>query len=213
MRGAGTHLAKVVGAVLGLLMMVLGKNLYKPLLFYLPAMLVGCAAIHPWVNKLETLGIEQGWTHGAGAILGLLLAALQRHILVWLLGMLLGFLVFTAVLLWTPYLNTSPAEVVLAVAIFCAFVGSTVVCQAERTSLWRITVCALVGSLLVTGAMIFRDFWSHDSAKNKPLSVYVYVSHYMCLLVDFRSNPHSCHDLGDLLRCCKYRTHSLGFGV
>lgn len=59
MRGAGGHLAKVVGAVLGLLMMVLGKNLYKPLLFYLPAMLVGCAAIHPWVNKLEALGVQQ----------------------------------------------------------------------------------------------------------------------------------------------------------
>lgn len=37
-------MTKVVGAVLGLLMMVLGKNLYKPLLFYLPAMLVGASS-------------------------------------------------------------------------------------------------------------------------------------------------------------------------
>ena len=102
--------------------------LYNPLLFYLPAVLVGYAAIQPVVPYLENeLGypdssvralltydgsrISSTLTAIVASALFVLLAYLQRHVVVWLFGLLLGLLSFIAIFVGTSYLNDLPIQV------------------------------------------------------------------------------------------------------
>lgn len=144
---------KLVGMGLGMGLMLLGRVLYKPLLFFLPAMIIGCAMIQPLAPSFNQYGISQAHTSAIGSVVGLLLALLQRHVMVWFLGVLIGTLTFIAALVWTPWLSHLPAECVVLVGGLFALVGSSVIWHMEQTRLWKVSACALVGSLLFTDAI------------------------------------------------------------
>lgn len=102
----------MVGTSLGLGLMVMGRLLYTPCLFCLPAVLVGYAAIQPLVPSLSTqMGVGEGYIYLGGACAGLVLALLQRHVFVWLLGVLIGVMSFITLLIGTTLLSELPSQV------------------------------------------------------------------------------------------------------
>mmetsp|Transcript_13006 Transcript_13006/g.29904 ORF Transcript_13006/g.29904 Transcript_13006/m.29904 type:complete len:404 (-) Transcript_13006:16-1227(-) len=147
-------IVRPLGLSLGLALLTLGRILYNPLLFYLPAVLVGYAAIQPVVPYLENeLGISSTLTAIVASALFVLLAYLQRHVVVWLFGLLLGLLSFIAIFVGTSYLNGLPIQVLIGVGIACALIGSSIMLSFEKTYLWKVLACALVGSVLFTDAI------------------------------------------------------------
>ena len=148
------NIVRPLGLSLGLGLLTLGRLMYNPCLFYLPAILVGYTAIQPLSPYLhDSLGLTPHAVAAFGAFMGIALACLQRHLVVWLLGLLLGVLAFIALYLGTSYLNTLPIQLLLPVGIAFGLAGSSMMLHFERTHVWKVLACALVGSVLLTDAI------------------------------------------------------------
>jgi len=148
------HIVRPLGLSLGLGLMTLGRFLYNPCLFYLPAVLLGYAMIQPMSAYLTA---EMGLSHHAiallGASLGIGIACLQRHVVVWLFGMLLGVLAFIGLYITTEYLNNMPIQLLGAILFAFGLAGSSIMLKLERTYVWKVLACAFVGSVLFTDAI------------------------------------------------------------
>jgi len=147
-------MVRVLGAFLGMALLLLGRLLYMPCLFYLPAILLGYASITPLQPVLEEkVGMSETHIRVIGATLAVLLAHLQRTIFVRLLGLLLGIVTFIMLLVGTSFLADLPFEAVIAMGVSSGLLGSVLMLYIERTSLWKVVACSLVGSILLTDAI------------------------------------------------------------
>lgn len=187
--GAVRGVVQIVGAALGLGLLLMGRALYMPLLFYLPAILVGYASAKPLESYLETsIGLGRVYTCVLGSLVGLLFAHLQRTLFVRLLGLLVGLVSFIMLLVSTSLLLDAPFQAVIALGVLAALVGSVIVAQIEQTGPWKVMACALVGSVLLTDAIgvwqlspfaqgaicsmlvltsCFRQFWGPEAMRAK----------------------------------------------
>jgi len=101
------HIVRPLGLSLGLGLLTLGRFLYNPCLFYLPAVLLGCTVIQQMSPYLRAeMGLSHHMITMVGALLGIVLACLQRHVVVWMFGALLGVLAFFG--LSSPLSPSSP---------------------------------------------------------------------------------------------------------
>ncbi|KAJ1489785.1 hypothetical protein T484DRAFT_3436951 [Baffinella frigidus] len=148
---AGRIAVRLVGTFLGLALLLLGRLLYRPFLFYLPALLVGCSSMVPLQPLLEErLGFSLITTSAIGAIAGVIFAHVQRHVFVWLFGLLMGLLAFITCLVGTTALHGLPTQAVVVAGGLAGLCGASLMKYLERTLVWQVVACASVGAVLLT---------------------------------------------------------------
>lgn len=148
------HIVRPLGLSLGLGLLTLGRFLYNPCLFYLPAVLLGCTVIQQMSPYLRAeMGLSHHMITMVGALLGIVLACLQRHVVVWMFGALLGVLAFFGLIITTSYLNSMPIQLLMPISIAFGLAGSSIMLKLERTYVWKVLACAFVGSVLFTDAI------------------------------------------------------------
>ncbi|KAJ1491262.1 hypothetical protein T484DRAFT_1775257 [Baffinella frigidus] len=117
-----------------------------------------------------------------GAVLGVVLVYAQRHVVVWLLGMLAGVvwllrmlagvlaflsvvwllgmlagvLAFLSVFVGTTLLATLPHQAVIAIGVASGLAGSSAMLKLEQTLAWKALACAVVGAILLSDAAGMR---------------------------------------------------------